>query len=175
MQEKQYRFPLRRSAEKLPDYIFRIGEGESAHIGQFPNLRAMAFYLANKGPYGMSSLGILIGDAAMKFLHPWPVEDGKGQALDPSPTIILDVLDLLNPLSTKADLVRVATLCRIAEFLDFVLIHPERAPELVRRIDGLSRQRLTDRARAILETGEDPGEHDLLSHSQAWRAGNVGS
>ena len=168
--------PLRRRTETIPDHAFRIGEGESAHIGQFPNLRALAFHVASKGPYEMCSLGVLIGDAALKFLRPWPVKDGlEERALDPSPTIILDVIDLLYPLSAKADLVRVATLCRVAEFLDFLLIHPERAPELVRRLDGLSHQRLTDRARSILETGEDPGEHDLLSHSQAWRAGNAES
>lgn len=156
----------------LPDHTFRIGEGGEAHVGQFPNLRIMAFYVVGKAPVslpggevdtlgmGPFALGALIGDAHLKLMRPWPLS--PDQWASHADVGEIDVIaNAMLPLSPKADAVRVAFLYRIGEFMDLALHRPELLPGLAGRIDAMTNERLTERARAILETGIDPGAADL--------------
>lgn len=156
----------------LPPHDFHIGENNHATIGQLPNFRAMAFHVIGKapmltpvihaGPIGMGvySLGALIGDAALKLLRPWPLYGSDAFAADPAQSLILDIADSL-PLSPGATGVRLSFICRMGEFLEIALHHPGRLPTIIANIDALTNARLTERARAILMTGRDPGADDL--------------
>ncbi|MCX7166495.1 MAG: hypothetical protein NTV11_09495 [Rhodocyclales bacterium] len=160
------------AAAPLPPHDFHIGENNSAHIGQFPNFRAMAFHVIGKAPMltpvihcdpcgmGVYSLGALIGDAALKLLRPWPLFGSDAFAADPAQMLILEIADAL-PLSPVAENVRVSFLCHMGEFLEIVLHHPGRLPAIIANIDALTNARLTERARETLMTGIDPGASDL--------------
>jgi hypothetical protein len=156
----------------LPDHVFRIGEGGEAHVGQLPNLRAMAFHVIGKAPVplagghvdtlgmGPYALGSLIGDAHLKLMRPWPgADDGLFHRADAG--YLQTIADGMVPLSPMADAVRAAFLYRVGEFMDVALHRPAEMPEIIARLDTLTNERLTDRARAILETGIDPGAADL--------------
>lgn len=49
----------------------------------------------------------------------------------------------------------------MGEFMDISLHHPGRLAAIIANIDTLTNARLTERARAILVTGIDPGADDL--------------
>lgn len=159
--------------DNLPPHGFRIGENNQAHIGQLPSFRAMAFHVIGKAPMltpvihadpigaGVYSLGGLIGDAALKLLRPWPLYGSEAFAADPAQSLILDIADGLLPLSPAAEPVRFAFLCRMGEFMDIATHHPGCLAAIIACIDALSNARLTERARAILTTGNDPGANDL--------------
>ncbi len=153
----------------LPDHVFRIGEDTEVHIGQFPNLRAMAFYVIGRGSIplpggevdltgtGPFALGTLIGDAYLKMARPWvhtPDEWRSAGAIDIVENVLL-------PLSPRACQTRAAFLYRLGEFIDLALHQPERLPAIIANIDALTNARLTERAAAILRTGVDPGAADL--------------
>jgi len=161
----------------LPDHTFRIGDGGEAHVGQFPNLRVMAFYVVGKAPVplpggevdtlgmGPFALGALIGDAHLKLMRSpqlspdqWELWADVGE--------IAAIIDTMLPLSPKADAVRAAFLYRVGEFMDLALHRPELLPEIIARLDALTNERLTERARAILETGIDPGTDDLWDSNE---------
>lgn len=156
----------------LPDCTFHIGEGDSAHIGQFPNLRLMAFYAIGKAPVPMAdgevdtlgmgpfALGFLIGDAHLKLMRPVPISPEQWVSCADAGDIA-SIIDLGLPLSPKADATRAAFLYRVGEFADIALHQPSRLPEIIDRIDALTNARLTERAQAILQTGIDPGMADL--------------
>jgi len=156
----------------LPDHVFRIGEGGEAHVGQLPNLRAMAFHVIGKAPVplaggyvdtlgmGPYALGSLIGDAHLKLMRPWPAADGDWFPRADA-GYLLAIADGMMPLSPKADAVRAAFLYRLGEFMDIALHRPELLPGIAARLDTLTNERLTERARGILETGIDPGATDL--------------
>lgn len=156
----------------LPDHTFRIGEGGAAHIGQFPNLRAMAFYVIGKAPaqmpdgnvdtlgMGPFALGALIGDAHLKLMYPihtppeqWELRSDAGE--------IATIMDSMLPLSPKASAVREAFLYRVGEFIDLALHKPTAVRFIIARLLLLTNERLTERALAILRTGIDPGANDL--------------
>jgi len=160
----------------LPDHAFHIGENDAAHIGQFPNLRAMAFYVVGKAPLplpdahvdftgmGVAALGGLIGDAYLKLIRPWPasqIEWGQCEQPGADDSDIEIIADAMLPLSPRASTVRVAFLHRVGAFADIALHCPERLPSIVAALDVLTNARLTERARTILETGIDPGTADL--------------
>lgn len=160
-------------SEALPAHDFHIGENSRAHIDQLPNFRAMAFHVIGKAPrptpavpidaFGMGPyvLGHFIGDAVLKLLRPWPVYGADGFAADPAQGLIEDIADGLLPVSPAADAVRGAFHCRIGELLEIALHQPGRLPAIIANIDALTNARLTERARAILLTGCDPGAADL--------------
>lgn len=160
----------RRSA--LPNHVFRIGESGEAHVGQLPNLRAMAFHVIGKAPVppaggyvdtlGMElyALGSLIGDAHLKLMRPWPATAGDWFPRADA-GYLLAIADGMMPLSPKADAARAAFLYRLGEFMDIALHRPVLLPGVVVRLDALTNERLTERARGILETGIDPGAADL--------------
>ena len=168
-------FLTQKPGDNLPLHGFHIGENNSAHIGQLPNFRAMAFHVIGKAPMltpvihfdpigmGVYSLGGLIGDAALKLLRPWPLDDAATFAADPAQSLILEIADALRPLSPAADNVRHSFFCRMGEFLEIALHHPGRLPAIIANIDALTNARLTERAREILTTGDDPGTSDLWS------------
>lgn len=160
----------------MPDCVFRIGEGGHANIGQFPNLRAMAFYVIGKAPVPMPdgvvdwlgmgpfALGGLIGDASLKLVRPWPTTAAEWVGLmqqGPDGSEISTIIDAMLPLSPKASSVRSAFLYRVGEFMDVALHRPERLPAIIAALDALTSERLTERARAIMQTGIDPGAADL--------------
>lgn len=161
----------------LPPHDFHIGEDNSANIGQFPNLRPLAFFVIGKAPLpplpdgtidtwgtGTYALGSLIADAHLKLMRPWAMNATEWQELANSGldgNEIEAIADVLLPLSPKARPVRFAFLSRIGEFLDIALHRPDRLPSIIAAIDALTNERLTQRARAILETGIDPGACDL--------------
>ena len=155
----------------LPPHDFHIGEDNHASITQLPNFRRMALHVIGKAPMpaipfdplggGPYVLASFIGDAALKFLRPWPPYGSDGFVADPAQTLIADIADNLLPLSTAADSARLAFLCRIGEFLEIALHQPGRLPAIIASIDALTNARLTERARAILTTGDDPGACDL--------------
>lgn len=165
----------------LPDHVFRIGENGHAGIDQFPNLRQMAFHVVGKAPrplpdgkadtWGMGTyaLGLLIGDAHFKLMRPWVTSPAEWRELMGSgqdSNEIAGIADGLLPLSPPAEPVRDAFLHRIGEFLDIALHRPDRLPSIIAAIDALTNERLTQRARAILETGIDPGANDLWPRDQ---------
>ncbi|MDP3494219.1 MAG: hypothetical protein Q8R82_13995 [Hyphomonadaceae bacterium] len=165
----------------LPPHDFHIGENNSAHIGQLPNFRAMAFHVIGKAPMltpvihadpigaGVYSLGALIGDATLKLLRPWPLYGNDAFAADPAQSLILDIVDTMMPLSPGADGVRFSFICRMGEFLEIALHHPGRLPAIIASIDALTNARLTERARETLITGIDPGASDLwIEERPAW-------
>ncbi|MBI5786586.1 MAG: hypothetical protein HZA64_14120 [Rhodocyclales bacterium] len=160
----------------LPDHEFHIGENDEAHIGQFPNLRSMALHVVGKAPaqmpdgsidpegMGMYALGQLIGDAHFKLMRPWPTSSTEWFGLlqsGPDNSQIDIIADAMLPLSLRASTVRVVFLYRVGAFLDIALHWPERLPAIIAALDALTNERLTERARAILETGTDPGAGDL--------------
>lgn len=160
----------------LPDHAFHIGENDESHIGQFPNLHAMALYVVGKAPaqmpdgsidpegMGMYALGRLIGDAHFKLMRPWPTSTTEWFKLmqsGPDDSHIEIVADVMLPRSPRASAVRVAFLYRIGAFLDIALHWPGRMQAIIAALDALTNERLTERARAILETGIDPGADDL--------------
>lgn len=159
--------------DNLPSHDFHIGENNSAHIGQLPSFRAMAFHVLGKAPFptpavpvdsfgmGPYVLGRFVGDATLKLLRPWPVYGADPFVADPSQGLIEDIADGLLPLSPASDAVRCSFYCRIGEFLEIALHQPGRLTAIVANIDALTNARLTDRARAILLTGDDPGHADL--------------
>lgn len=168
----------------LPDHTFRIGEAGSANITQIPNLRPLAFHVVGKAPapmpdgridtWGMGTiaLGLLIGDAHLKLMRPWPTSMAEWWELmksGPAGNEIARIADGLLPLSPKAEPVRDAFLSRVNEFLDIALHRPDRLPAIITALDALTNERLTERARAILETGIDPGADDLWpSSAEGW-------
>lgn len=166
-------FLAQAAGDSLPPHDFHIGENNQAHIGQLPSFRAMAFHVIGKAPMltpvihadpigaGVYSLGALIGDAALKLLRPWPLYGSEAFAADPAQSLILDIADGLLPLSPAAEPVRFAFLCRMGEFMDIATHHPGRLAAIIASIDALTNARLTERARAILTTGNDPGVNDL--------------
>lgn len=165
----------------LPPHDFHIGENNHADIGQLPNFLAMAFRVVGKGPLltpvihedpigrGVYSLGGLIGDAALKLLRPWPLYGSDAFTPDPAQSLILDIADVMLPLSPGMEGVRFSFICRMGEFLEIALHHPGRLPAIIANIDALTNARLTERARETLITGIDPGESDLwIADRQAW-------
>lgn len=162
-------------AQPLPDCAFRIGEGDSAGICQFPNLRALVFRTIGKAPMptpaapsdevgmGLHALGRLVADAYLKLSRPWQrsATDWLGCFESAAPLELEAIADGLLPLSPSVEAVRSAYLSRIDEFIGIALHMPNHLPGIVARIDLLTNERLTERARAILETGIDPGEADL--------------
>jgi len=165
-----------------PDCTFHIGEGFTAHLGQFPNLRLLTLCTIGKAPtelpggaidtlgLGPFSLGALIGDACLKLLRPWPLEADERHS-DRGPfSEISSIIDLMLPLSPKAAATREAFLFRLGEFVNIGLHQPDRLPAIIANIDALTNARLTERARAIVDTGIDPGVNDLWS-IDALRAG----
>jgi hypothetical protein len=166
----------------LPDHAFHIGENNESHIGQFPNLRAMALYVVGKNPLqmpdgysdpegmGVWALGGLIGDAHLKLMRPWPTSTTEWFQLTqsgPDDNHIEIIADAMLPLSPMASTVRVAFLYRIGAFLDIALHWPARMQAVAVAVDALTNERLTERAEAILETGIDPGAEDLWSRDPA--------
>lgn len=164
----------------LPDHVSRIGEGGEAHVDQLPNLRAMAFHVIGKAPaprvdgivdalgMGVYALGAFIGDVHLKLMRPWSAGpeqwEAHGDAGD-----IAGIIDLLLPLSPKASAVREAFLYRVGEFMDIALHRSEWLPAIIAALDRLTNERLTERARAILEIGIDPGAGDLWpTESAGW-------
>lgn len=159
--------------DNLPRHDFHIGEDDEASIKQLPNLRTMAFHVVGRAPIttsaiasdpvgtGSYALGAFVGDAALKLLRPWPVASTDVVEIDTAQFIIGEIGDGLLPLSPAAEEVRVAFLFRLGEFLEIALNQPQRLPEIVAKIDALTNARLTERARAILTRGEDPGAGDL--------------
>ena len=160
----------------LPDHVFRIGEGDRAGIDQLPSLRPLAFFVVGKAPallpdggvdtFGMGTyaMGLLIGDACLKLMRPWAMGSAEWLDLmksDPVSNEPGDIADSLMPLSPKAEPVRAAFRYRISEYLDITLHRPDLLPSIIAAIDALTNERLTQRARAILETGIDPGVDDL--------------
>lgn len=166
-------FFAQKPGNNLPLHDFHIGENDSAHIGQLPNFRLMAFHVIGQAPrpspnmpagivsIGTYALGTFIGDAALKLLRPWPQYGNELFTADPAQTLILDIADGLLPLSPMAEDVRLSFVCRVGEFLELALHQPGRLPAIVANIDALTNGRLTERARAILTTGTDPGVNDL--------------
>jgi hypothetical protein len=171
----------------LPGHAFHIGENDESHIGQFPNLRAMALYVVGKNPLpmpdgyadpegmGVWALGGLIADAHLKLMRPWPTSTTEWFQLmqsGPDDNHIEIIADAMLPLSPRASTVRVAFLYRIGAFLDIALHWPERLPAIIAALDALTNARLTERARAILEAGTDPGAEDLWPRDPAkWAPG----
>lgn len=144
----------------IPDHEFRIERHHaSANMEKLPSFRAMSFHMG--GGFGSATLGFFIGDVALKLLRPFPVYGGDPFAVDPNQTLILDIADGLLPYSPAASVTRTAFLERVGEFLEIALNQPGRLPAIAVNIDGLTNARLTERARAILMTGRDPGADDL--------------
>lgn len=173
-------FQIDGQSRRAPACDFHIGEGDTAHFGQFPNLRLLTLYAIGKAPMELPggaidtlglapfSLGALIGDACLKMLRPWPLAGG-----DRGPfSEISSVIDLMLPLSPKAAATREAFLLRLGEFMVIGLHQPDRLQAIIASIDALTNARLTERARAIMDTGIDPGANDLWS-SNALPAGGV--
>lgn len=167
-------FLAQKSGDNLPHHAFTIGDGGTAHLGQFPNLRLLTLYAIGKGPVplpggdvdtlgmGPFALGQLIGDAVLKLLRPWEFERGEADVASMVPINELSsVIDLMLPISPKAAATRESFLCRMGEFIDIALLQPERLPAIITNIDTLTNARLTERARAILTTGIDSGGDDL--------------
>ena len=163
------------ATSRHPDCAFHIGEGFTAHLGQFPNLRLLTLCTIGKAPIelpggaidtlglGPFSLGALIGDACLKLLRPWPVGAGERHR-DRGPfSEISSVIDLMLPLSPKAAATREAFLFRLGEFVNIGLHQPDLVPGIIANIDALTNARLTERAQAIVDTGIDPGADDLWS------------
>lgn len=166
--------------DNLPPHDFHIGENNRANITQLPNFRAMAFHVIGKAPMltpvihvdplgaGVFNLGLLIGDAALKLLRPWPVYGSDVFVADPAQGLVLDIAERL-PVSPGADAVRSSFLCRVGEFLEIALHQPGRLPEIIANIDALTNARLTERARETLITGVDPGAADLwIAERPTW-------
>lgn len=162
-------------AGQRPDCDFHIGEGFTAHLGQFPNLRLLTLCTIGKAPVdlpdgaidtlglGPFALGALIGDACLKLLRPWPLEAGERYNERGPFSEISSVIDLMLPLSPKAAATREAFLFRLGEFVNIGLHRPGQLPAIIANIDTLTNARLTERARAIVDTGIDPGGNDLWS------------
>ncbi len=162
------------SASQFPSCEFRIGEGHApAHLGQFPNLRLLTLSAIGKAPMelpdgavdtlglGPVSLGVLIGDAYLKLLRTRGQQD-QGLHCDVEPlSHISSVIDLMLPLSPRAWATRETFLRRVNEFGKIALLHPGRLPAIIANVDALTNARLTERARAIVTTGIDPGADDL--------------
>lgn len=174
-------FLAARPGENLPPHAFHIGENGSVNTKQLPNFRAMAFHVIGKAPMltpvirfdpvglGPYALGVLIGDAALKLFRPWPEDAGDAWELDPACGTILDIADGLLPLSPAAEGVRCAFVSRIAEFVEIALHRPAQLRAIIGNIDALTNARLTERARQILATGNDPGAADLwIEERPAW-------
>lgn len=172
-------FLMQKPSDNLPPHDFHIGENNHAHVRQLPNFRLMALHVIGKAPlttpavpvdpFGMGPyyLGGFIGDAALKLLRPWPLYGADPFAADPAQGLIEDIADGLLPLTPAAEAVRASFLCRIGEFLEIALHLPGWLPEIIANIDALTNARLTERARAILITGIDPGTGDL------WESGSL--
>jgi hypothetical protein len=161
-------------AAPLPSCEFRIGEGLTpAHLGQFPNLRLLTLSAIGKAPMelldgavvtlglGPLSLGVLIADAYLKLLRTRGQDDDELHGDGEPFSEIASVIDLMLPLSPKAWATREIFLRRVGEFGEIALLHPERLLSIIANVDALTNARLTERARAIVTTGVDPGADDL--------------
>lgn len=174
----------------LPAHDFHIGENDRASLDQLPAFRPMVFFVIGKAPrpmhgseidtlgLGVFSLGGLIGDVLFKLMRPWPLADNQwflpfavdNYIVD---NYIDDIGDGLLPLSPRLECVRHAYLVRVCELLDIGLHWPERLPGILANIDALTNDRLTERARMILETGIDPGVFDLWQPDAAPKRGGA--
>lgn len=167
----------------LPDHAFHIGEDGHASIDQFPALRPLAFYVIGKAPMppedcggqvdtlgtGRFALGALFADAHLKLMRPWPLASGEPYVIGADDASEIGAIcDQLQPAYFKTDATKAAFLGRIGEFMDIALHHPERLPAIIAAIDVLTNERLTARARAVLESGIDPGRNDLWTPDAAW-------
>lgn len=167
----------------LPAHDFHIGENDHACLDQLPPFRPMAFFVIGKNPVqfrdgrpdtmglGVISLGWLIADALFKLMRPWPLAGDQLFIPDAGDNYIDDIGDGLLPLSPKVEYVRHAYLSRVCELLDIGLHSPERLPAIIANIDALTNERLTERARAILLIGDDPGHADLWESADLHKLG----
>lgn len=140
--------------------VFRIG-CDGASLDQLPNFKRLAFHVTGKADgCGLYAPGGLISDAFLKLNRPWPVDAAAPYESDPCSSWLMELADGL-PDSPGLDGMRSAFLFRVGEFLDIATNCPARLPAIFAGIDALTNERLTERCRAILETGRDPGEGDL--------------
>lgn len=172
------------TAAPIPSCEFHLGEGSTAaHLGQFPNLRLLTLCVSSKAAMEFEdgvtdfvspaslALGVLIGDACLKLLRirPRAANDLQGGEIMSE---IGSVIDLMLPLSSYAWATREAFLFRFGEFAHIALHHPCRLTSIIANVDSLTNDRLTERARAIVATGIDPGAADLW---QSQTFGKVGA
>lgn len=146
----------------LPACAFRIGENESASLYQLPDFAHLARYVAYAqnwtAPY---SLGHLYADAFLKLSRPWMPASGGPVDLIGAGAELDNLADALLHLPPKARAARLGLLGGIAAFVEIMLSRPDLLPGFVARLDGLTNERLSERALAICLHGTDPGAADL--------------
>lgn len=167
----------------LPSHQFSIEHlWAAANIERLPNFRLMVIYTIGKFPVqspvcidkmgrGPATLGFFFGDVVLKLARPYPVYGSQPFVADPNQGLLLDIADGMMPLSPATSLTWTAMLERVGEFLEIALNQPRRLPAIITSIDALTNERLTERARAILLTGDDPGYADLWESADALQRG----
>lgn len=177
----------RDNVASLPAHQFNIENTcVDANIERLPSFRRMITYAIGKFPRhspvcidkigaGPTVLGFLFGDVVLKLARPYPVYANECYVADPLQRLIVDAADSLLPLTPATSNAREALLTRAGEFIEIALNQPGRLPAIIANIDALTNLRLTERARAILLTGDDPGHSDLwalVDIFKAWSAGH---